>query len=211
MGQANSIIAATGEARRLCQVGRKRSDGRPIGYDRGFGLVFLHFAAEPASPDRLLSQSAQGIARETCRSARVKVSRGRQVAAHPPRLGTWCRAKRCATSRNRSRLAADRDAASRMQVVRSISRKPCHRDREDLPQVRAIGDRSKPCGRCSPSPSRNVRRTQRVMQWYQRVTEGSIRCARAMVTVRPPRGTIKVTGRIQRHLSSLIRAAYRGG
>ncbi len=66
MGQANSIIVATGEACGLCQVGQKRSDGRPIGYDRGFGLVFLHSAEEPASPDRLLSQSAQGIARETC-------------------------------------------------------------------------------------------------------------------------------------------------
>ncbi len=40
----------------------------------------------------------------------------------------------------------------------------------------------------SPSPSKNARRTQRVTQWYQRVTEGSIRCARAMVTVRTPRG-----------------------
>ncbi len=106
MGQANSIIAATGAARRLCQVGRKRSDGRPIGYDRGFGRVFLHFAEEPASPDRLLSQSAQGIARETCRSARVKGSRGRQVAAHPPRLGTWCRAyrKQCFLIENRHAL-----------------------------------------------------------------------------------------------------------
>jgi len=32
-----------------------------------------------------------------------------------------------------------------------------------------------------PSPSKNARRTQRVMQWYQRVTAGSTNCARAMV------------------------------
>jgi len=31
------------------------------------------------------------------------------------------------------------------------------------------------------SPSKNARWTQRVMQWYQRVTAGSTKCARAMV------------------------------
>ena len=35
----------------------------------------------------------------------------------------------------------------------------------------------------APSPSKNARRTQRVMQWYQRETDGSTRCARAIVMV----------------------------
>ena len=33
----------------------------------------------------------------------------------------------------------------------------------------------------APSPSRNARRTHRVMQWYHRDTAGSTRCARAIV------------------------------
>ena len=38
----------------------------------------------------------------------------------------------------------------------------------------------------APSPKRNARRTHRVTQWYHRVTEGSTRCARAIVMVNSP-------------------------
>ncbi len=45
----------------------------------------------------------------------------------------------------------------------------------------ATGHGAQPMRSPSPSPSKKARRTQRVMPWYQPVTAGSTKCARAIV------------------------------
>src|SRR5208337_1961412 len=56
---------------------------------------------------------------------------------------------------------------------------------------------------CIPSPSRKARRTQRVTQWYQRVTAGSTRWARAIVMGGSP-GMIRTSCGIQPAESILL-------
>jgi len=63
-----------------------------------------------------------------------------------------------------------------------------------------------------PSPSKKARRTQRVTQWYQRVTAGSTRCTRAIVIAGSP-GAIQATdqsgtGRVNYAMPVLAIAIY---
>jgi hypothetical protein len=60
--------------------------------------------------------------------------------------------------------------------------------------IACLGDLSNPGCHCvqihirrslAPSPSKNARRTQRVTQWYHRVTDGSIKSGRAIVSGEP--------------------------